>query len=139
MTSTINRPLKITAVALAPHSITPIRSPVMAGNAPTAVARLDLSRGRDKKCRSRGSISWPHSRSGPLAEPTDLPVGLSRNYRVQPRPQKYFASRFGRNTFIDSVIPPDKGAYRDRHGRAAGCGGRGGVVCAIVDRRAGFP
>jgi hypothetical protein len=71
--------------------------------------------------------------------PTDLADGRFREYRVQPRLQKYFASRFGRNSFIDSAIPPDKGAYRDRHGRAAGCGGRGDVVCAIVDRRAGFP
>ena len=77
--------------------------------------------------------------AGPLADPTDLPDGRFREYRVQPCSQKYFASRFGRNTFIDSAIPPDKGAYRDRHGRAAGCGGRGGVGCAIVDRRAGFP
>jgi hypothetical protein len=76
---------------------------------------------------------------GAGVEPTDLPDGRFREYRVQPRLQKYFASRFGRNSFIDSAIPPDKGAYRDRHGRAAGCGGRGDVVCAIVDRRAGFP
>jgi hypothetical protein len=51
-------------------------------------------------------------------EPTDLPDGRFRDYRVQPSPQKYFASHFGRNSSIDSAIPPDKGAYRDRHGRA---------------------
>jgi len=34
-------------------------------------------------------------------------------------------------------IPPTQGAYRDRHGRGAECGGRGSVLRAM-DCRAGF-
>jgi hypothetical protein len=41
---------------------------------------------------------------------TDLPDGLFGEIAVQPRLQKYFASRFGRNSFIDSHIPhPQEG------------------------------
>src|SRR6266567_4842019 len=38
-------------------------------------------------------------------EPPDLPDRQSREYRVQPSRKKYFASRLGRNRFIDSVVP----------------------------------
>jgi hypothetical protein len=27
-------------------------------------------------------------------------------------------------TALERIIPPDKGAFRDRHGREVGCGGR---------------
>jgi hypothetical protein len=38
----------------------------------------------------------------------------------------WFAS--GPNQFTDSPYPvPTRGAFRDRHGRGAGCGGREGV------------
>ena len=35
----------------------------------------------------------------------DLPVGLFCEFAVQPCREKYFASPFGRNSFIDSHIP----------------------------------
>src|SRR5712671_3106283 len=47
------------------------------------------------------------------------PVG---QISVQPRSEKYFASPFGRNSFIDSAVSSHRGAYRDRHGRGEGCG-----------------
>jgi hypothetical protein len=40
---------------------------------------------------------------------TDLPDGLFRNLRVQPSLQKYSASPFGRNSFIDSPSRPTEG------------------------------
>src|SRR2546423_7804806 len=46
---------------------------------------------------------------------------------VQSCLQKYFCSRL---TQIKSISPPSRptqGAYRDRHGRGAGCDGRGSV------------
>jgi hypothetical protein len=46
-----------------------------------------------------------------------LPVGLFFDSAVQPSPQKYFVSPFGRNSFIDSPSRLTRGAYRDRHGR----------------------
>jgi hypothetical protein len=36
------------------------------------------------------------------------PAGTVRDFAVQPRPQKYFASPFGRNSFIDFAIPPSQ-------------------------------
>jgi len=57
------------------------------------------------------------------------PVG---QISVQPRVEKYFASLFGRNSFMDSNCPVSlRGAARDRHGREAGCGGRSSVLRAI--------
>ena len=61
----------------------------------------------------------------------DLPDGLSGHFRVQCYQRKYFASPFGRNRSINSAVPPHRGAYRDRHGRGAGCGGRGSVLRAM--------
>src|SRR6266436_8490440 len=43
-------------------------------------------------------------------EPPDLPDRQSREYRVESSRKKYFASRLGRNSFIDSVVPfPQEG------------------------------
>jgi hypothetical protein len=51
-------------------------------------------------------------------EKADLPDGLFSRWAVQPDREKYFASRFGRNSFIDSNRPvPTRGALRGRHGR----------------------
>src|ERR1700692_3375072 len=58
----------------------------------------------------------PRSRKGDIANGsfasaagrTDLPDGLPCEFAVQCRPQKYFVSPFGRNSFIDSAIPPHK-------------------------------
>jgi hypothetical protein len=62
------------------------------------------------------------------ATPRDLPDGQINgpiDLPVQPLSEKYFASRFGRNSFIDSAVHSTQGAYRDRHGRGVGCDGRG--------------
>jgi hypothetical protein len=48
-------------------------------------------------------------------------------WSVQPVAQKYPAFRSARNTFMSPPFRPDRGAFRDRHERGAGCGGRGGV------------
>jgi hypothetical protein len=46
------------------------------------------------------------------------PTGVLPGFRVQPFLQKFFASPFGRNSFIDSHIPcPSRGAFRDRQER----------------------
>src|SRR6266478_2623240 len=46
---------------------------------------------------------------------------------VQPLLQKYFPSRLTQIRCISKPSRPTRGAYRDRHGRGAGCGGRGSV------------
>ena len=43
---------------------------------------------------------------------------------VQPLLQKYFRSRLTQIRCISKPSRPDRGAFRDRHGRGAGCGGR---------------
>jgi hypothetical protein len=63
-----------------------------------------------------------------LATATDLPDGQILQIRVQPSLQKYSASPFGRNSFIDSSVPLLRGAFRDRHKRGAGCDGREGAI-----------
>jgi hypothetical protein len=50
---------------------------------------------------------------------------------VQSSSQKYFCSRLTQITSISVAVPLPRGAYRDRHGRGAGCGGRGSVGRAI--------
>src|SRR4030081_2986163 len=55
---------------------------------------------------------------------TDLPDGLFGSLAVQPPLQKYFCSRLTQINTISITVPPPRGAYRDRHGRGAGCGGR---------------
>jgi len=50
---------------------------------------------------------------------------------VQPHFQKYFRSRLTQIKSISSAVPSPRGAYRDRHGRGAGCGGRGSVGRAM--------
>jgi hypothetical protein len=57
----------------------------------------------------------------------DLPDGLFCELPVQPSGEKYFASRFGRNSFIDSHIPlRSEGRIAIVTGVGAGCGGRFG-------------
>ena len=51
---------------------------------------------------------------------------------VQSLAQKYPASRSTRNTFKSAPSRPDRGAFRDRHERGTGCGGRGGVGAQFV-------
>jgi hypothetical protein len=48
------------------------------------------------------------------------PDGQITGFPVQPFAQKYSASRFARNSFMDSSVPAHRGAFRDRHKRWAG-------------------
>jgi hypothetical protein len=55
-----------------------------------------------------------------------------RRISVQPLPQKYFCFSEIKIKLYDSPSRLSGGAVRDRHGREAGCGGRG---CADNERR----
>jgi hypothetical protein len=57
----------------------------------------------------------------------DLPDGLFRSLAVQSHLQKYLRSRLTQIKSISLTVSSLTGAYRDRHGRGAGCGGRGSV------------
>jgi len=70
----------------------------------------------DCKCRSIADAGRAFARKQPDGQ-----------ISVQSRSEKYFASPFGRNSFMDSAVSSHRGAYRDRHGRGMGCGGRGSV------------
>jgi hypothetical protein len=68
----------------------------------------------------------------------DLPVGCIFNSSVESPLQKYFASPVGQIISTDSRHPvPHRGAYRDRHERGMGCGGRGSVLRAM-ESQGGF-
>jgi hypothetical protein len=62
----------------------------------------------------------------------DLPDGQISENRVQPCLQKYFCFSEMQTKLYDLPSRPTRGAVRDRHGRGAGCGGRG---CADNERR----
>jgi hypothetical protein len=64
-----------------------------------------------------------YDRCAPVAR---CPTGKSVN-PVQPHLQKYFWSRLTQITSIAPAVSSPRGAYRDRHGRGMGCGGRGSV------------
>jgi len=49
-------------------------------------------------------------------------------WAVQSLLKKYSVSRLTQITFKTHPSRPTRGAYRDRHGRGAGCGGRGGAI-----------
>src|SRR4030088_2951717 len=63
--------------------------------------------------------------------PTDLPDGRFGSSAVQPYFQKYFHSRLTQIKTISLAVSSPRGAYRDRHGRGMGCGGRGSVGRAV--------
>ena len=64
--------------------------------------------------------------------PSDLPDGRAVENPVQSPLQKYFASPVGQIISTNSCHPvPHRGAYRDRHERGMGCGGRGSVLRAM--------
>ena len=54
----------------------------------------------------------------------DLPVG---QFCVESRLQKYFGFHAPQITSRTPLSHPTRGAYRDRHERGEGCGGRGSV------------
>src|SRR5882672_1866336 len=55
------------------------------------------------------------------------PVG---QISVQPRSENISLSRLVETALRIPTVPPHRGAYRDRHGRGEGCGGRGSVLRA---------
>jgi hypothetical protein len=60
-----------------------------------------------------------------LAYLTDLPDRLFRHFGVQSQLQKYIPSRLPQIKFRTRAVSSHRGAARDRHGRGAGCDGRG--------------
>jgi len=64
---------------------------------------------------------------GRLCRCGDLPV---RQFCVESPLQKYFCFRPPQIKSTTLASHPTRGAYRDRHGRGAGCGGRGSVLRA---------
>jgi hypothetical protein len=64
----------------------------------------------------------------------DLPVGRRSDFPVESYfgfSEKYFCSHLPQIRSRTFRIPPHRGAYRDRHGRGEGCGGRGSVLRAM--------
>src|SRR5882757_1462272 len=67
----------------------------------------------------------------------DQQVRGARQQATQQKPKSPFgniSSRFPKfhltrtpTQRFNTAVPPDRGAYRDRHERAVGCGGRGGA------------
>ncbi len=111
----------------------------MPSNASIAVALIPEREGfepafADLTGRRRGSApSFGLARNGEFIEPdqADLPDGQISELAVQPLLQKYFTSPVGQIISTHSRHPvPLRGAYRDRHGRGVGCGGRGSVLRA---------
>src|ERR1700737_1157470 len=60
----------------------------------------------------------------------DLLNGINPMLAVQSCLQKFFVCLPGRNTIRPDSSHPTGAAYRDRHGRGVGCGGRGSVLRA---------
>jgi hypothetical protein len=64
----------------------------------------------------------------PLRQNRKLLNDLKLIWVVQSHLQKYTASRLPQITSISPAVSSHRGAARDRHGRGAGCGGRGGAI-----------
>jgi hypothetical protein len=71
-------------------------------------------------------------RQASLRVPADLLSRINLMLAVQSCSQKYFRSRLTQIKSISRTVPTHRGAYRDRHGRGAECGGRGGIGRADV-------
>jgi hypothetical protein len=65
-----------------------------------------------------------HVRQARRFEKPDLLNWINLIPPVQSHPQKYSRSSLPQIKTIPSAVPPPRGAFRDRHGREAGCGGR---------------
>jgi hypothetical protein len=68
----------------------------------------------------------------------DLPDGLSDRLVVQPLFENISFPCLLKSLLDPLPFHPDRGAYRDRHGRGVGCDGRGSVGRANGGCRAGF-
>src|SRR6266705_1973125 len=62
------------------------------------------------------------TRAGPLR--ANSPSGKSVS---SPNPKNISLLRLVETALWIPTVPPHRGAYRDRHGRGEGCGGRGSV------------
>src|SRR6267154_4957194 len=110
---------------------------------PAHIARVDTGPGSVEKCEGRRTASG-HERNMLSLPCGDLPVG---HFCVESPLQKYFTSPVGQIISTNSRCLTHRGAYRDRHGRGMGCGGRGSVLRAkglqggffesVSDQRAG--
>jgi hypothetical protein len=70
-------------------------------------------------------------KSHSTADQGEFPARRANHLRalnpVQPLREKYSASFFTQITCLIPAIPPERGAFRDRHERGLGCGGRDSV------------
>jgi hypothetical protein len=81
--------------------------------------------------RDRGPPLAPDGLIYALRAAADLLNGINLIWPVQSCLQKYFVSPVGQIISTSSRHPvPHRGAYRDRHERGVGCGGRGSVLRA---------
>jgi hypothetical protein len=91
------------------------------------------------RCSSAQAASdWMASsrRCATYEQDGDLLKRINLILPVQSHFQKYFRSRLTQIKSISLAVLSSRGAYRDRHGRGVGCGGRGSVG-ARRDGRAG--
>jgi hypothetical protein len=77
--------------------------------------------------RRKGTPPVLQRSSGGFIRQGDLLNRINLILAVQPCLQKDFCSRQTQIKSKSLAVPPHRGAYRDRHGRGAGCGGRGSV------------
>src|ERR1700722_19236233 len=73
------------------------------------------------KTKRRKSKQRANSKERPTRQITEL----ADRGGVQPLLQKYFRSLLKQITCLSHAVSSHRGAVRDRHGRGAGCGGRG--------------
>jgi len=85
-------------------------------------------RSPDGAPRNPGPTRWSRISLQPDGQITSCFARLP----VQPHLQKYFHSRLTQIKSISFAVSSPAGAYRDRHGRGVGCGGRGSVGRALA-------
>jgi hypothetical protein len=71
---------------------------------------------------------------GKMREKSKFASRINADSTVQPFGEKYFPLPIGQIIFITPRHPAPEGAFRGRHGRGAGCDGRGST-----ERRTVFP
>jgi hypothetical protein len=88
-----------------------------------------IRRSKNSERRSRKFRRGKSPESEDLLSRINLicPDGQISHSAVQSCLQKYFRSRLTQITSISLAVSSPRGAYRDRHGRGMGCGGRGSV------------
>ena len=88
-----------------------------------------IRRSKNSERRSRKFRRWKLPESEDLLSRINLicPDGQISHSAVQSCFQKYFHSRLTQISSRPLAVSSPRGAYRDRHGRGMGCGGRGSV------------